>query len=185
MFDIIGSICVGDKTSRGCTVITGSPSTDVNGRAIARTGDRIACKRRCVIVTGNPTEIIDGAPMALHGSQTSGGCICLSGNHGIHGDGLSPAAAAAIPAAADAGIAFMPETAEALHEDHWVEFRLMDADNQAIPHLRYIVTDPTGATISGHLDEAGFARVSPVKAGVCRIELPEVGYTTSVESCPP
>lgn len=184
MFSLIGSICVGDKTSCGGTVVTGTPATDVNGRAVARVGDRIACKHHCVITTGNPTEIIDGAPMALHGSQTSRGCICLSGNNNFHGDTQTEEAAATVPAAADAGIAYMPETADALNEDHWIEFRLTDMEDKPLPNLQYVVTDPVGKKISGWLDEKGYARVNPVKAGVCRIDFPEVGYSTSVESCP-
>lgn len=184
MFTIIGSICVGDKTSCGGNVISGSPFTDVRGRAVARKGDRISCKYNCTIINGNEAEIIDGAPMALHGSQTSRGCTCLSGNNDFHGDGQTAEDAAAIPAGADAGIAYMPETADALNEDHWIEFRLTDMENKPLPHLQYVVTDPTGKQISGCLDEAGYAKVSPVKAGACRINFPEVNYSTDVESCP-
>jgi uncharacterized Zn-binding protein involved in type VI secretion len=185
MFSILGSICVGDKTSCGGTVITGSPFSDVNGRAIARVNDKIACKKSCVIVTGNLTEIVAGAAMALHGAQTSAGCTCLSGNNNFHGDGHSRTAAAQVPAAADAGIAFMPDTAELLNEDHWLEFQLTDGHDQPIPHQAYIVVDPSGAESSGNLDDKGFARVSPVKAGQCRINFPELGHSMAVDSCPP
>lgn len=184
MFSILGSICVGDKTSCGGTVITGSPFSDVKGRAIARVKDKIACKKSCVIVTGNPTEIIDGAEMALHGALTSGGCTCLSGNNDVHGDGHSPSAAAQVPVAADAGIAFIPDTAALLSEDTWIEFQLTDG-HDPIPHQVYVVVDPSGAEISGSLDERGFARVSPVKAGQCKIHFPELGHSMAVDSCPP
>lgn len=183
MFSIIGSICVGDKTSCGGTVITGSPFSDVKGKSIARVGDKISCRHNCVITTGNLTELIDGAPMALHGSQTSRGCTCISQNNNFHGDGQSEAAAAAVPAAADAGIAYMPETAAALSEDHWIEFQLIDSESKPLPDQKYIVTDPAGTTISGFLDDNGYAKVSPVKAGRCRIDFPELGYSATVESC--
>jgi uncharacterized Zn-binding protein involved in type VI secretion len=185
MFSVLGSICVGDKTSCGGTVITGAPLSDVNGRAIARVGDKIACKKNCVIVTGNQAEIVDGAAMALHGAQTSGRCTCLSGNNDFHGDGHAPARAAQVPIAADAGIAFMPDTAELLNEDHWLEFQLTDGHDQPIPHQAYVVVDPSGAELSGHLDEKGFARVSPVKAGQCQINFPELGHSMAADSCPP
>jgi uncharacterized Zn-binding protein involved in type VI secretion len=184
MFSILGSICVGDKTSCGGTVITGSPFTDVKGRAIARVNDKIACRKNCVIVTGNFTEIIDGAAMALHGSQTSAGCTCLSGNNDFHGDAHSPSDAAQVPTRADAGIAYMPATAELLSEDHWIEFRLTDAHDLPIPHQRYIVVDPGGTEFCGYLDEQGFARVEPVKAGRCSISFPELGHSTAIDSCP-
>jgi uncharacterized Zn-binding protein involved in type VI secretion len=180
MFDLIGSICVGDKTSCGATVATGTPSTTVNGRAIARVGDRIGCRHNCQIITGNP--IVDGAPMALHGSLTLRQCICLSSNNSFHGDAQGAEAAAAIPAAADVGIAHMPETAHALNEDHWVEFQLVNAANEPIASQAYVLTDPAGATFPGSLDQNGCARVSPVKAGLCRVEFPELDYTMTVTS---
>jgi uncharacterized Zn-binding protein involved in type VI secretion len=165
--------------------MTGSLFSEVNGRAIARAGDKIACKKNCSIVTGNPTEIIDGAAMALHGAQTSGGCTCLSQNNDFHGDTHSPTAAALVPVAADAGIAFMPDTAELLNEINWLEFQLTDGCDQPIPRQPYVVVDPSGAAFSGHLDENGFARVAPVKAGQCKINFPELGHSMSVDSCPP
>lgn len=185
MFSILGSICVGDKTSCGGTVVTGSASSTVNGKGIARAGDKIVCKKSCVIINGNLTEIIDGAPMALHGAQTSGGCICLSKNNNYHGDGHAPASAAQVPPAVDAGIAFMPDTAELLNEDHWLEFELTDARDQPIPHQPYLVVDPSGAEFAGCLDEKGFARVAPVKAGQCRVHFPELGHSMAVNSCQP
>lgn len=184
MFAILGSVCVGDKTSCGGTVVTGSPFSDVNGKAIARINDKIACKKNCVIVTGNHTEIIDGAAMALHGSQTSAGCICISGNNDFHGDGRAAASDDEVASAADAGIAYMPDTAELLNEDHWLEFQLTDGQEQPIPHQSYVVVDPSGAEFSGRLDEKGFARVETVKAGRCKVNFPDLGQTIALDSCP-
>ena len=183
MFSILGSICVGDKTSCGGTVITGSPFSDVKGRAIARVGDKISCKKNCVVVTGNVTEIIDGAAMALHGSQTSGQCICLSQNNDFHGDAQGKATAAEVPVAADVGIAYIPDTAELLNEDHWIEFKLTNGRDEPIPHHQFVVTDPSGQQICGVLNADGYAKVSPVKAGLCQINFPELGQAISVDSC--
>ena len=169
MFAILGSICVGDKTSCGGTVISGSSLSTVNGRQIARIGDQIACKKNCVILTGNLTEIIDGAAMALHGALTSAGCTCFSNNNDFHGDGQTAASVSAVPAAADSGIAYMPDTASLLNEDHWIEFQLIDGDGNPLPHQRFVVTDPSGARHAGNLDQNGHARVEPVKAGRCTI----------------
>jgi uncharacterized Zn-binding protein involved in type VI secretion len=185
MFSILGSICMGDKTSCGGTVASGAPCSFVMGRAIARVGDKIACKNNCVIIDGNQTEIIDGAPMALHGSQTSGGCTCLSQNNDLHGDGHRPAAAAQVPPAVDAGIAFMPDTAALLNEDHWIEFQLTDGQGQPIPDQPFVVVDPSGAEFTGRLDDQGFARVEPLKAGRCSLNFPGLGQSATVDSCPP
>lgn len=184
MFSILGSICVGDKTSCGGAVISGAPCSFVMDRAIARVGDKIACQQNCVIVDGNETDIIDGAAMALHGSRTSGGCICLSQNNDFHGDGHSPEAAAQVSPAADAGIAFMSDTASLLNENHWIEFQLTDGQGQPIANEAFVVVDPSGAEITGRLDDHGFARVEPVKPGRCSLSLPELGQSLTVDSCP-
>lgn len=183
MFSILGSICVGDKTSCGGTVVTGSPFSAVKGRQIARVGDKVACRKSCVIVTGNLTEIIDGAAMALHGAQTSAGCTCLSKNNDFHGDAHAPTSASQVPVAADAGIAYMPDTAGLLNEDHWIEFQLTDGDDNPIPDQPFVVVDPSGAEYPGRLDQDGFARVEPVKAGQCSIKFPELGHSMVIDSC--
>lgn len=185
MFSVLGSICVGDKTSCGGTVVTGSPFSDVNGKPVARIGDKISCRKNCVIVTGNETEIIDGAPLALHGSRTSGQCTCISGQMDLHGDGRTAVLADNLPPAADIGIPFIPDTADLLDEDHWIEFQLLDTENKPIPNQKFLVIDPAGAEISGFVDERGFARVTPVKAGVCRINFPDLNVLMTVESCQP
>lgn len=185
MFSILGSICIGDKTSCGGMVISGSAFTDVKGRGVARVGDKIACRQNCMIISGNVTEIIDGAAMALHGSRTSSGCTCISQNNDFHGDGRTESDIANTPQAADAGIAFMPGTADLLNENHWLQFQLFDAQDNPIPSQRYLVVDPAGAQFSGQLDENGYARVEPVKAGQCQISFPELGQTIAVDSCRP
>lgn len=185
MFSILGSICVGDKTSCGGKVITGSSFARVNGKAIARVGDKIECKKNCVIATGDTTKLIGGTAMALHGSQTSGHCTCLSGNNDFHGVGQNKASASRVPAARDVGIAFIPDTADLLNEDHWLEFRLTDGQQQPIPHQRFIVVDPAGHETSGHLDDDGYGRISSVKAGLCKINFPELGQSIAVDSCQP
>lgn len=58
-----------------------------------------------------------------------------------------------------------------------------DGLDQPIPYVRYVVVDPGGTEFSGHLDEQGFARVEPVKAGRCSINFPELGHSTAIDSC--
>lgn len=75
-------IVVGDRTSHGGTVITGSPFSDCEGRAIARIGDKVTCPIKghgiTTIVTGNLTEIIDGSPVARHGDKTACGATLIA-----------------------------------------------------------------------------------------------------------
>jgi uncharacterized Zn-binding protein involved in type VI secretion len=79
-------IVVGDKTNHGGAVISGSSSRDINGKAVARIGDSVACpmpypggKPHGVnkILTGHSTVLADGIPVAVHGSSTECGCTLI------------------------------------------------------------------------------------------------------------
>ena len=76
-------IAVGDKTDHGGTVISGSATHDVRGRAIARLGDAVDCPQ--LYSSGNPhginkiitacdTFTVNGIPVALEGCETECGC---------------------------------------------------------------------------------------------------------------
>ncbi len=76
-------ITVGDKTDHGGTVISGSPSHDVRGRAIARLGDKVACPQPYPggkphgvnkIVTASDSLTVNGVPVAVEGCKTECGC---------------------------------------------------------------------------------------------------------------
>ncbi len=80
-------ILIGDKTSHGGTVVQGSPQSTVDGKPIARVGDKVTCPKRghggtTVIVSGDPTCIIDGQPAARHGDKTACGATLLSSQAG-------------------------------------------------------------------------------------------------------
>ena len=122
---------VGDATSSGGRVITGSPFTEIEGKPVARVNDKATCpthKGAFAIVDGDPTTIIDGQAVALHGSSLACGCKVLAvqqvrvfmdaggGRDGSRGgissaaNGMdstaSPSSAAAAPAKAAATPAF-------------------------------------------------------------------------------
>ncbi|HFK2919539.1 TPA: PAAR domain-containing protein [Stenotrophomonas maltophilia] len=75
-------IVVGDPTSSGGRVITGSSRTDIDGMSVARVGDKATCptlhQGEFPIVEGDITTTIDGQPVALHGSALACGCRVLS-----------------------------------------------------------------------------------------------------------
>lgn len=75
-------IVVGDPTSSGGRVITGSSRTDIDGMSVARVGDKATCptlhQGEFAIVEGDITTTIDGQPVALHGSALACGCRVLS-----------------------------------------------------------------------------------------------------------
>lgn len=77
-----GIIRVGDATSHGGIVQTGSETSDVMGRAVARLGDRCSCPiaghESCVIAEGDSDFIVDGKPAAFDGHKTSCGATLIS-----------------------------------------------------------------------------------------------------------
>ncbi|WP_322055522.1 PAAR domain-containing protein [Paraburkholderia bannensis] len=77
-----GIVRVGDATSHGGRVETGSSASEVMGRAVARLGDRCICPiqghQNCVIVEGDSAFIVDGQPAAFDGHKTSCGATLIS-----------------------------------------------------------------------------------------------------------
>jgi uncharacterized Zn-binding protein involved in type VI secretion len=74
-------IVLGDATSSGGQVVSGSPFTSVDGKPVARVSDKATCpthKGTFPIVDGDPSTIIDGEAVALHGSTLACGCKVLA-----------------------------------------------------------------------------------------------------------
>lgn len=76
-------ITVGDATDHGGKVISGSPTHDIDGRPIARLGDKVACPMSYPsglphginkIVTAHPTLTAGGVPVAVADCMTECGC---------------------------------------------------------------------------------------------------------------
>lgn len=75
-------IRVGDPTSHSGKVETGASNFDVDGRPVARVGDRCSCPHdghdNCVIVEGDPNFVVDGRAVAFDGHKTSCGATLIS-----------------------------------------------------------------------------------------------------------
>lgn len=75
-------IVLGDSTSHGGTVLEGAPTTVVNGKPVARVGDRVSCPLNghgpCTIVSGDSTTVVDGKAVARHGDQCSCGATLIA-----------------------------------------------------------------------------------------------------------
>lgn len=57
---------------------------------------------------------------------------------------------------------------------HWIELRLVDDEDVAIPGQRYLVIDPGGHSHRGYTDSLGSARITRIPAGVCRVSFPDL-----------
>ncbi|MEN3113059.1 PAAR domain-containing protein [Uliginosibacterium paludis] len=76
-------ICVGDKTDHGGVVIEGSLFDTIDGKPIARIGNKVTCpKHGCpsttVIISGDVTCMFDGKAVARHGDKTACGATLIS-----------------------------------------------------------------------------------------------------------
>ena len=74
-------IVVGDATTHGGTVVSGSPFTDIDGKPVARVGDPVVCPKcgPTTIVSGDVTIVVDGQSVARHGDATTCGATLIAG----------------------------------------------------------------------------------------------------------
>jgi uncharacterized Zn-binding protein involved in type VI secretion len=79
-------ITVGDSTDHGGKVISGSPTHDIDGKAIARLGDLVDCPQHYPggkphgvnkIVTAHATLTAGGIAVAVENCQSECGCKLL------------------------------------------------------------------------------------------------------------
>ncbi|WP_429500574.1 PAAR domain-containing protein (plasmid) [Robbsia andropogonis] len=77
-----GVIQVGDATSHGGKVLTGTADSKVMDCPVAWVGDERECPidghNHCVIVEGNPNFIVDEKAVALDGHKTCCGAVLIS-----------------------------------------------------------------------------------------------------------
>lgn len=56
----------------------------------------------------------------------------------------------------------------------WVEFQLLDEDNQPVPNVAYSIKLPDGSSMTGKLDGQGTVRFDRISAGQCQISFPAI-----------
>ncbi|GHH59399.1 PAAR domain-containing protein [[Pseudomonas] boreopolis] len=110
-------IVVGDRLSHGGSVVSGTSSSDIHGKLIARVGDRVVCAVHGTnsIATGDSTLMFDGQAVARHGDKTACGAMLISSQQVTTVDDGSAAAARKASAAgtlAALAPAATPATAE-------------------------------------------------------------------------
>lgn len=144
-------IVVGDSTTHGGKVVTGSAYTDVDGKPVARITDRVICPKcgPTTIVSGDPTLLIDGQPVARHGDGTSCGATLVAGQQSSasiqSGGGGSPAAAALSKAPAAAPSSRFDE-----------QFRAVDEKSgKPVAGLPYRIELEDGSQVRGVTDAEG------------------------------
>jgi uncharacterized Zn-binding protein involved in type VI secretion len=79
MFAIIR---IGDKTTHGGAVLSGSDTMKFGNIGVARLGDMVSCPIKghgpTTIIEGNPDYLDNGIPVAFHGHKCACGCTLIS-----------------------------------------------------------------------------------------------------------
>jgi len=183
-------IVVGDRTSHGGVVLTGSPFSDVDGKGIARIGDTVSCPKKghgsvTTIVTGDVTDIIDGSPVARHGDKTACGAILISSqmltyvDEGSDGGREGAGAGAASATVARQAVPSKTEGSEAEGFDQ--QFLLTDEVTGEPLANRFYRLTWNGKTIDGNADDEGLTKRVEADAAVeVRIEIFPEGYKGGV-----
>ncbi|WP_236200016.1 PAAR domain-containing protein [Pseudomonas pseudonitroreducens] len=75
-----GIIRIGDKTTSGGSVLTGSPNRKFHGIGVARVGDQVSCPAHgpTVVSEGHPTFRDNGVPIAFQGHRCACGCALIT-----------------------------------------------------------------------------------------------------------
>ena len=80
-------IVVGDSTSHGGKVLSGSPTFDIRGKAVVRKGDKVSCPIHGdnTVAEGQENGLIVGTPVALEGHKTGCGSTLIGSVMAMHG----------------------------------------------------------------------------------------------------
>jgi uncharacterized Zn-binding protein involved in type VI secretion len=168
-------ILVGDKTSKGGVVFLGSPVCTVNGKAMARVGDRATCKCiHCksrgytIITSGSGIFTANNIPVARDGDYTDCGAVLIS----TEGEAFDEAMR--IASAFETG--HLPNT-----EAFDIHFFVKDErTGKPRSHLPYRLTLPNGDEVSGMTDANGLTqKISANSALTARLQAPYYGDSTS------
>ena len=148
---MVPAIIVGDQTTGGGRVIEGSPNTTVDGKPVARYGDKATCTVKghgsiVTIVEGDTNNLIEGKPTAYHNALLSCGCRVLASQSlylvekcgGM--SGTAETAANAVP------------TANVGYDDRFV---LMTENGQFLKNAHYAIEFPDGRMEYGISDDQG------------------------------
>ncbi|WP_254782770.1 PAAR domain-containing protein [Lysobacter sp. yr284] len=153
---------MGDTTTGGGSVVSGSPFTDIDGKPVARIGDSVVCLRHgpTVIVSGDSTMIVDGQPVARHGDGLACTCSLVAVQQAHVHIASGGAGAAASAAAAEAAAAAAPgDEQEAAGHDYDQHFLLVEeAGGEPLKDWPYLIELPSGKKIEGRTDAEGKTR---------------------------
>lgn len=180
-------IVVGDATTGGGWVITGSAYTDIDGIAVARVTDKATCpahKGVFPIINGDSSINIDGQPVAVHGSALACGCklLAVKQSHVFVDAGGSAGAAGATPVAKVVGAIAKAAHAAATLKKYDQAIRFVTLSGEAMANVRYTLHMADGATACGKTNDEGITeRIATDKSE--RIVKAEIQIPTDSSMC--
>ncbi|MDR2853585.1 MAG: PAAR domain-containing protein [Burkholderiaceae bacterium] len=151
-------IILGDMTSHGGVVISGSSTSDWHGIPIARKGDRVYCPQcpphTFVIAEGLEHCTDHGLPWALEGHKTTCGAVLMAQTAPVSADAaLALSEGIAAPAQ-------MTDSMPAEDKVYAIRFQALDpVTGMPSPACDYLLTRASGAQHSGTADQDGFTEV--------------------------
>ena len=156
-------IVVGDRTSHGGVVLTGSPFSDVDGKGIARIGDKVTCPQKghgsvTTIVTGDITDNIDGSPVARHGDKTACGAMLISSQMLTYVDegSVSGQGASSAPTAASSASSFANNE---VNHPYDLQFLVQgEKTGKPMANMPYKITLDNGREFTGKTDKNGLTQ---------------------------
>lgn len=148
-------IRLGDPTDHGGNVVSGSPSSVIFDKPVARLGDKVTCPKQghtnCVIAEGDPDWQVDGIPVALEGHKTSCGATLISTLGALNRDWESSSANISVPAQAVSSTSALP-----MFNDR---FQLLDEAGTPLGNAEYQITRADGSTENGTTDSEGYTHL--------------------------
>lgn len=142
-------ICKGDKTTHGGTVLEGDESSVVEGRPIARVGDKVLCprcKRVTTIIQGDSAFIVSGRAIAYEGCATSCGAKLISSQRLFGREEFDVSETATAQE--------IPEADNRIQKYHEF-FIIHDHLDQPKPNVMYRITTEDGEVFEGLTDHQG------------------------------
>ncbi|WP_084087662.1 PAAR domain-containing protein [Aerolutibacter daejeonensis] len=165
-------IVLGDKTDHGGTVVAVSSQTFIDGKPVARLGDKVVCpqcKGTFPVAAGDPTLIIDGQPVARHGDKTACGATLLSGQARVFVDAGGSSPSSVRGGSGATGSPGLLRTAPTVAPDgEYDEAFVLQSELTGVPlaNRRYRIIREGGSIETGVTDDNG-------RTHVVRTERPE------------
>jgi uncharacterized Zn-binding protein involved in type VI secretion len=148
-------IVLGDTTTHGGKVITGSENHSYRGIPVARVGDMVECplcKGTYPIIEGAPKAFDHEKPIARHGDKVACGATLISRENMAD---VGTLYAATEPKGGGRGFQFLQG-----HDPRYDEcFRLVDQETgMPLPDYLYAIKTESGQIVKGRTDEKGYTR---------------------------